>query len=265
VIRSLSLAYCHISSIARLQPLPNLTTFIADFSQISSFINFFSISSIRKLSLIRTPVAIAPTFVISALLVCPHLASLNGRQVPALQIQRASRYPPIAKALVNAGWFAEFPPPHEDRLGELSTEFRVQPPTGDTETPGSDDEIADEVDTFEQDLQQLWKKHEAIVERVKERCDRGSAPVESDQEKGTEPERKTEEMLEEEEEEEKEEAEEADGTSSIIRSLAGVLKDNEIEVDEGDLYSSVLRAVDGVCKQARGKRTAVRGLDDLTD
>jgi hypothetical protein len=257
VLRSLSVAYCQISSIARLKPLPQLTTFIADGSQISSFINFFAISNIRKLSLIRTAVAKAPTFVLSALLVCPQLTNLNGKQVPALQIQRAARYPALGKALVNAGWFADFPSPHEDRLGELSVQYRIELPADDNEPPPLDDEPAEEVDTFEQDLQQLWKEHEAIVERARERCERGRAPDDGGQEQATESEPKTELAPEEEEEEE-----EAAGPPSLVARLAEVLKDNEIEVDEGNLYSSVLRAVDGLCSEAKAKRTAVGDQDD---
>jgi hypothetical protein len=241
-MRSLCVSYCQLSSLSGLLPLPNLTTFIADNSQLSSFVNFLAIGNVRKLSLLRTPLLNSPTFTLSALLVCPRLLSLNGKQVPPLQRQRATQYPPLGRDLVNAGWFAEFPPPSSDRITELTVQYRVALPQAEEE-----EEIAPEipdVDIFDDIMRGLWTKHEALVADALARCEGGSAHAEEEAAAPSESSGTTQPSYSEAEQ----------GEQPLLTRLAGVLRDNGVDLDDSHLYASVVGAVDGLCAHARTRR-----------
>jgi hypothetical protein len=244
VIRGLNLSFCLLSTLAGLKPLPRLTVLIADGSQIATFQNFVAVPNLQKLSLLGTPVSCAPHFALSALLVCPNLVTLNGRQPSVVDRRRAEAYPSLGKALVNAGWLAEFPIPSEDRLYGLEEEFGLVPelPAVETVVRVPSAEVL-QVHRFEARLGRLWKRHEAVVQRARELSEEessvetGPGQVEDDVD----------------------EREKPVPRESLLVRLAGVLKEHCVEVDDGNLYSSVLHAIDGLCAEAHMRRSEVGG------
>ena len=163
LMRTLNLSYVQISSISGLKPQPNLETFIADGSQLSSFLNFSAISNIRRLSLINTPVSRDPHFLLTALIACPNLTSINGKMVPQSVRQRAANYPEVGKLLVNAGWMAEPQIPSDDEITTLCDKYQVD--FGHSENNQVEEE-EDDVDHFEDILMSFYQKHEKLVRHM---------------------------------------------------------------------------------------------------
>jgi hypothetical protein len=242
LMRQLVLNYVQIPSIAGLKRQPQLETFIADSSQISSLTNFISIENVRKLSLRSTPVSRQPTVPLSVLLVCPNLVNLNGKLISSTLKQRAANYPPDGRKLVNAGWFAVFPYPSDAQLYQLSLQFGLASAT--TSVQEEEDQIDDEVDNFEENLSNLWKQHDRLIRTAKRQL-------------GFEvPELSDEEIVVVEEEEEvsdkpSSQSESSKGASEdLLKRLAGVLKSHDVELDEAALSESVLDAVDKLCEDS---------------
>jgi hypothetical protein len=182
MMRTLVLSYVQIRSIAGLRPLPHLDAFIANRSQISSFANFIAIEGIRTLSLRDTPVSRTPQFILSAAVVCPHLTSLNGKQISEQIRRRADSYPSPGRKLVNLGWLAEFPYPPDDRLSEIAAQFGVPKEEGPAAPAEDAQEDPEDVDGFEDLLAGLWRQHDELVQGAKSRCEGPPAPSEEEQE-----------------------------------------------------------------------------------
>lgn len=271
MMRQLNLSYVQLPSIEGLKPLPNLETFIADGSQISSLANFSAISGIRKLSLRQTPVSRDPQFALSVLLVCPALTSLNGRQISEIARTRAERYPDIGRRLVDNGWMAEWPAPDDDKFAELCVEFGVQ--EVDAVEPGADEEEdGEEVDRFEEVVAAYHRQHRLLVRRTKKRLE-----LLDDEEE------EEEDVIEEEEEEEEAseqsnatdtkledfhyvEAEEDDLEPTLVQKLVEILKENNVEIDENDQYNSVLEAIEALCEaKDEQKRTELEQQSDASE
>jgi hypothetical protein len=240
-MRQLVLSYVQISSIERLKPQPQLETFTADSSQISTFKNFMSIGSVRKLSLRNTPVSREPSFALSALIICPNLVTLNGQVVSSLVKRRAANYPSLGRVLVNAGWLAQFPYPSEDRLYELAAKFGVASATTSVREEEEDD-IDHDFDRFDEVLGNLWRRHDRLVGRALRRCGFPTSEVSEEEEKGGR------------EEEDDDTTGRGSGSDALadsgqdlLRRIAGILKDHDLPVDEADLSESVLDAVDKLC------------------
>jgi Leucine-rich repeat (LRR) protein len=249
MMRQLNVSFCQITSIAGLRPLPKLEAFIADGSQISTLTNFSAISAIRLLSLRNTPVAADSCFILSAAVICPRLASLNGRQVPPLVRQRAALYPDVGRRLIDAGWLATFPCPSEDALSDLCVQFQVPDPALEaTEEADREAAAAEDVDRFEDIMQDIWEQHRKLICTIKARC-------------GLEVDGIVEEQLEEEDSKEQqdvfsgteilpEEDEPEEQPHTLLQRLAELLRRNDVKLDEENLYASVIRAVDGLCSEA---------------
>ena len=272
MMRQLNLSYVQIPSIEGLKPLPNLETFIADGSQISSLANFSAISGIRKLSLRQTPVSRDPQFALSVLLVCPSLTSLNGRQISETTRTRAERYPDTGRRLVDNGWMAEWPAPDDDKFAELCVEYGVQE-VDEEPAAGEEEEENGEVDRFEEVVAAYHRQHVLLVRRMKRRLNL----LDDDEEE--------EEEIDEEEEEEEEaseadsnatdtkledfhyvEAEEDDLEPTLVQKLVEILKENHVEIDENDQYNSVLEAIEALCEaKDEQKRTELEQQSDASD
>jgi hypothetical protein len=254
VMRTLDLSCVPLSSISNLKPNLQLETFIADNSQLSSFTNFSSISNIRKLSLLRTPISQEPNFILSALVICPNLTSVNGKQPPPLLRQRAANYPEVARQFVNAGWFVEFPYPTEQRIAALCTQYNIDLPTSDlssSEVTGEEQKV--EPDKFEDTLKMLWQEHHALVRRVRRAVrltaadDRTSTTVDED---GTEGGTTGESSIITDSTVDNDEVGEH---RPLLERLVGLLKEHGIQLDDLDWYGSVLHAVDTLCVEHADK------------
>lgn len=261
LMRELNLSYVQIPNIDRLKPQPNLNTFIADGSSITSLLNFKSIQTIKKISMKNTPVSTNPNFIISILLVCPHVTVVNGKLVSNIQKSRSQKYPPICSELVNRGWMASYPPPDEYKIDELCKKFNI--PT-QLEEPHEQETIPEEeeeyVNLFEKNIQEFYKIHDRLVNNARRRCGLKYTIYEEEEEFFEEEESNQEPLEEEEiqmrealfddqlEEEEIWDTEEDNNVQlSLVERLANVLAENGIKVDESNLEESILNAIDSLC------------------
>jgi Leucine-rich repeat (LRR) protein len=227
VISGLDLSFCQLSTIVGLKPLPQLTTLIADGSQLSNFSNFATIPNLRRLSLLWTPVSSAPHFVLSALLVCRNIATLNGKQISLTQRQRADEYSRTGPALVNAGWLAEFPCPSADRLEELAAQFRIV---------RREVSVNKRSKTAKGLAASSGRRNSAMVRRARQRSVRMPEIEVSEVETAVSGE------------------EEGINDRPTLQRIADVLRQHHIEVDDADLCPSVIRAIDGLCAETKAKR-----------
>ncbi|OHS99054.1 hypothetical protein TRFO_08618 [Tritrichomonas foetus] len=252
LMRQLNLSYVQISTLSGLKPQPNLETFIADGSQIANFMNFSSITNIRRLSLINTPVSRDPHFLLSALIACPNLTSVNGKMIPSSVRQRAQNYPEVGRLLINAGWMAEAQIPTDDEFTSLCDKYQVD--FGHSENNQNEEE-EDDVDHFEEILASFYQKHDKLVLFMKRRC--GFLPQEEEEEE------------EEEEEDFRNELEissngsetklndfdlDDDQQPPLVERLAEVLRENGIEFDQNDIHSSILNVVQELCNETEQQK-----------
>jgi hypothetical protein len=255
LMRQLNLSFVQLDSLAGLKPQPQLEAFTADDSQISSFINFIAIENVRKLSLRKTPVSSNPQFLLSAAIICPNLANLNGRQVSQTIQQRAQSCPRLGRLLVNAGWFAVFPYPSDYQLSQLAATYRVSSESEVAEPPEEEEEVGDtDIDRFEDVLTGFFERHQRLVRTVKRRL---GFPVE----KSFDYEREEEvlpqpisESSSSKSETSLDEAERVQQLPVLVSRLAGVLKDHAVELDDNNLCESVLDAVDRLCAENNERR-----------
>jgi hypothetical protein len=253
MMRQLNLSFCQITSIEGLKPLPRLEAFIADGSPISTLKNFSALSAIRLLSLRNTPVAADSRFLLSAAIICPRLASLNGRQVPSLVRQRAASYPDPGRRLVDAGWLATFPYPSEDELSDLCVQFNVPDPAlEEAEETAPEAAAAGDVDRFEDMVDNIWQQHKRLICTIKARCGLevddivDEEPEEEDKTEEQDALSRTETLPDEDEPEEP--------PPTLLQRLADLLRRNNVELDDDDLYTSVIRVVDDLCTEASERK-----------
>jgi hypothetical protein len=249
-LRTLNLSYCQITSISGLKPLPKLETFIADGSPIVTFRNFAAIENIHRLSLRNTPLSRTPQFALSAVVVCPRLASLNGKQIADRTRRRAEALPPLVRRLVNAGWLAEFPCPPGDHLADIAAEFGVV----DEDPQPKSAPAPPATENFEECLKRLEERHVQLVRRARQQCDLPidgplSDSVAADEEKVGDNKKvesvsaATETLIED-------DVERDNTPRPLIERLSGLLRRNDVEVDDADPQRSVLAAIERLCSQA---------------
>jgi hypothetical protein len=261
MMRHLNLSYVQITSLAGLKPQPNLESLTAIGSRITSFQNFSAIAGIRRLVLNNTPVARAPQFVLSAVLICPNLTSLNERQIPDLTRNRAKSYPYPGRLLVDAGWLAEFPYPPDDRLADLAVKFGVVEPEEEEDAQTATEEAEDR---FEDVLAGLWRRHEKLVKRAQCRS-QGITPEPDDDSVANEevvPESRSAEGSSDLDTPAADPGGEEEEPSLLLR-VAGLLRENDMELDDADLYNSVLLAVENLCVEVNDHRMS--SLDDVNE
>lgn len=128
LIKTLDISGTKVTSLEGLPILKNLTSFIADNSQIKDFKNFKSIPNATKISLKNSPITKENHhYKISILIVLgKNITSIDGVLVSETLKKRVDTYPEIASNLVNAGWVAEYPCPNELQMNELIEKFHIQ-------------------------------------------------------------------------------------------------------------------------------------------
>jgi hypothetical protein len=82
--------------------------------------------NLTELSMIGAPVSEHETFRLSALILLPKLSKINNQFVTQLERRTAQAYPPIARALISAGWMAVYPPPSESDFRYLAGQFEIE-------------------------------------------------------------------------------------------------------------------------------------------
>ena len=117
-----------LESLATLPPQPDLRQIIADRTGIKSYAGLSRHPRLESLSLVDTPIAGSPNFVLTCLvLVGPRLTRVRGTSerdglVSERLRREANMYPLIARFLIENGWEIEQPVPTQDRFRELAKE-----------------------------------------------------------------------------------------------------------------------------------------------
>lgn len=169
-MKTLDLSFTSIKSLEGLPPQPKLEYLILDGSTIESFKNGFSISSISKISIRNTPISKIPNYKISLLLICDkNLRIIDDRIIPSKLKQKAEKYPPICRKLVNQGWIAEYPCPSESDLIEICFKYGL---SYQEETQNKNLNNLSEIPLFEEkDIDEMISKysskHQKMLEKAK--------------------------------------------------------------------------------------------------
>jgi hypothetical protein len=135
MLEELDLSGASLTSLHTLQAQPCLKVLRADKSKIEVLTGLERQTALSILSLIGTPVSENETFRISALIVSPKLSEINGEKVTHIERRQAQSYPPIAKALIGAGWVVQYPPPSEADFRFLVRTFDLNAEQKDFELP----------------------------------------------------------------------------------------------------------------------------------
>jgi hypothetical protein len=125
LLKELDLSNAPLTSLHTLQAQPWLKSLRADNSRIEVLTGLERQTALSSLSLVGAPVAERQNFRIGALIVAPKLADINGEKVTMAERRMAQTYPPIAKALIGAGWVVQYPPPSEADFRFLAKTFDV--------------------------------------------------------------------------------------------------------------------------------------------
>lgn len=156
-----------IKSLEGLPFLPNLHTFLAESTDISSFINFRSIRKASKVSFKKSPITSFPKYKLSLLIICENnLSSIDDGIVSKALIKKSSTYPPIAAELIEKGWIVETPTPEDERFDKLCKEYDINNEKPDEHEIDEDDEELDaetkEEDDFDQIIQEYHNRQEEM-------------------------------------------------------------------------------------------------------
>jgi hypothetical protein len=136
-LETLILDGCPLTSLHTLPPQPRLKVLRADNSKVESLSGLRQVrphdssletetfQSLSDISMIGAPVSAHETFRLSALILLPKLSKINKRTVTSVERETAKAYPPIAKALIAAGWMAVYPPPSDADFRYLANQFEI--------------------------------------------------------------------------------------------------------------------------------------------
>ncbi|EAY11284.1 hypothetical protein TVAG_061880 [Trichomonas vaginalis G3] len=127
LIKTFNLSRTDFKSAENMPLLPNVTTFIADNTEIANFKNFLNMPSLTKISIKNTPVSKEKTLKLTLyLLFGEALSSVSGTLIPQSVIERAEQYPPFTRDLINAGWIATYPPPSDEEFEQICKDYNVE-------------------------------------------------------------------------------------------------------------------------------------------
>lgn len=178
MLKILDISNTNVSSLVGFPSFKYIKHFNADNTQISDLKNFRSLRSLTSISMKNTPISRNKNYKLSLYIIIPNLKQIDGQIIPESIKTKVKQYPPIVEDLVNAGWIAEYPCPHIDRLIELCSEFQIQPKP--TYTDPIDYDAISECDfneedckkrkviytgDFESTLKKLKMRHEETIRR----------------------------------------------------------------------------------------------------
>jgi hypothetical protein len=116
------------------------------------------------------------------------------------------------------------------------------------------EEPADDVDHFDEIMQNIWHKHRRLISKFKAKCglEVDDTPDEEEEDKDTKAQQdelgRTEIIIENDEPEPQQQ--------TLLQRLAQLLRRNGVELDEEKLYQSVIRTVDRLCTEASEQKMA---------
>ncbi|KAH0791807.1 hypothetical protein GPJ56_004301 [Histomonas meleagridis] len=246
MMRSLNISYVQIQTLQGLKLQENLETLIADGSSIISFANFSSVPNLRCLSMLNTPVSKEPTFLLTALIICPKLTTVNGKIIPKSIINKSIKSPSAMRKLIDKGMMAEYPYPSSDDLQDLCSRYGILTDEQQSTISSQLNEEPSE-DDFEDVLAELYRQQEQIVQNARMSIDNNSQLTESETEVESE---HSEELLEIESTDESDFGTEAvEEATPLVDRIADVLSANGFEIDQNDVYTSVLNTIKELVKE----------------
>ncbi|OHT04975.1 hypothetical protein TRFO_27421 [Tritrichomonas foetus] len=142
LIKILDISNNEITSLEGLPYLPHLSTFIADDTNISSFLNFKSIKHATKVSFKRTHISKLVNYRMAILLICgKKLISIDGKKIPTSLFEKISHYPKYTSELINRGWMVEYPCPPDNIIDELCITYGIQSASASTSVSSISNEV----------------------------------------------------------------------------------------------------------------------------
>lgn len=128
LIKEIDISYTKISSIEGLPKLPNLRIFSANNTRLDSFKGFLSLKSncAIKIEIKNTPLSSRMNFRLALLVLFGDIiVSINGKAISDKIRLQANKYNPCCAELINQGWEIVYPPPKEEELKEICSQYSV--------------------------------------------------------------------------------------------------------------------------------------------
>lgn len=229
-IKTIDLTGTPIRSIENLPFLPRLTSFIADYSEINSFVNFSSISTATSISVKKTPLSQIPHYRLAILLaVGPNVVKIDGKMISPVLLNRYKSYPLCFHDLINKGWAFEYPCPSAQETQKLCKQYRIDMPVEEDPIEFSHEEeafIEEETPSIDFDTlaQKLWNQHEDMLQKKQAMFGIINDDV----------------------------SEVAQDESNFADRVSALFKSHGYEVDKSN-NKSILEAIDQLCKRTEGK------------
>ncbi|KAH0785428.1 hypothetical protein GPJ56_010655 [Histomonas meleagridis] len=125
-LRILDISGTSIKSLEQLEPQPNLIKVIANDSKLEFLTGISKQKNLREISYLETPLSTKKYMRVSLLIAIGQgLSVVNDVTIKAFERIEASKYPPIAKELINKGWELTGKVPTDEEFYELSQQFGV--------------------------------------------------------------------------------------------------------------------------------------------
>ena len=233
-IKTLDLTGTPIQSIENLPYLPRITSFIADYSDLKSCINFSSISTATSISVKKTPLSQLPHYKLAILLaVGPNIVKIDGKMISPVLLNRYKTYPPYVHDLVNKGWVVEYPCPDVQQLQSLCKQYKVEIPVYEENTDFSLEEeppVEEEAPAVDFDTlaQKLWNQHEDMLQKKQAMF----GIINDDA------------------------SEVAQDESNFGDRVVALFKSHGFEINKSD-NKAILKAIDNLCKRTENKANAL--------
>lgn len=126
-LKTLLLQETMFESLETLPPQTNLQYINADGSQLSSYTGLSRHPKLHSVSFLDTPLSEDPNYRLSLLIVIgQRLTMVDGVPITQQEKKKASKYPLIARYLIEAGWEVVDPCPSIDSFREIAIEKRLK-------------------------------------------------------------------------------------------------------------------------------------------
>ena len=122
----LDVSFNKISDFSGMHLRNGIHKIIADKTPLTSLKGLKNAPNCHAISLVSTPVSQNKHYKLSlVILFGDSLVSIDGKSVNKSLQEKAKKYPPYAKDLINQGWMAEYPVPNEERFEELGKQYNI--------------------------------------------------------------------------------------------------------------------------------------------
>lgn len=169
LMKELNISRCPCTSLKKLAFQPNLYTFNAEGSSLSSFENFSSVSKATVFHLKNTPLSAKPHYVLALYIICdnPKIV-VDGKLISSKVKRLAGTYPICTKDLLNAGWDLVYPCPSSDEIRDLCRDLNVTYIEDEHEEEQVDEESAyqeEDLNHYEM-IEKMLAKHDSIIQQA---------------------------------------------------------------------------------------------------